>query len=83
MASFVVELLFTNILLQETIDLCVQKLFENKNYIDGLSKDSFCEMFTVAITESFILFDNEYYRSSIVVGGLNTLSLFKNRKTTK
>ena len=40
-ASFDVELLFTNIPLQETIDLCIQKLFEDKNYIDGLSKDSF------------------------------------------
>ena len=62
MASFDVELLFTNILLQETIDLFVQKLIEDKNYIDGLSKDSFREMLTVTMTESFILFDNEYYK---------------------
>ena len=31
MASFDVELFFTNIPLQDTIDLCVQKLFEDKN----------------------------------------------------
>ena len=31
MTSFDVEMLFTNIPVQETIDLCVQKLFENKN----------------------------------------------------
>ena len=62
MASFDVESLFTNIPLQETIDLCVQKLFEDKNYIDGLSKDSFREMLTVTMTESFILFDNKYYK---------------------
>ena len=62
MASFDVESLFTNIPLQETIDLCVQKLFEDKTYIDGLSKDSFREMLTVTMTESFILFNNEYYR---------------------
>ena len=61
MASFDIESLFTNIPLQETIDLCVQKLFEDKNFIDGLSKDSFREMLTVTMTESFILFDNEYY----------------------
>ena len=41
MARFDAELLFTNIPLRETIDFCVQKLFEDKNYIDGLSKDSF------------------------------------------
>ena len=37
------------------------KLFEDKNYIDGLSKDTFREMLTVIMTESFVLFDNEYY----------------------
>ena len=41
MAGFDPELLFSNILLQETIDLCVQKLFEDKNCIDGLSKNYF------------------------------------------
>ena len=35
MASSDVGALFTNIPLQETIELCVQKLFEHKNYIDG------------------------------------------------
>ena len=62
MARFDVELLFTNIPLQETIDLCVQKLINDKNYIDGLSKDSFHVMLTVTMTESFNLFDNKYYR---------------------
>ena len=65
MASSDVEALFTNIPLQGTIGLCVQKLFERKNYIDGLSKDSFCEMLTVTMTESFILFDNKYYRQKL------------------
>ena len=60
MPSFDVESLFTNILLQETIALHIQKLFEDKNYVDDLSKDSFREMLTVTMAESFILFDNEY-----------------------
>ena len=60
MASFDVELLFTKIPLQETIDLCVQKLFEGKPYIDGLSNDSLRE--TATMTEPFSLFDNEYCR---------------------
>ena len=58
MPSFDVKSLFTNIPLQETIDLCVQKLHKDKNYMDGLSKDSFREMSTVTMTESFILFYN-------------------------
>ena len=62
MASLDVESLFTNIPLKETIDLCVQKLFEDKTYIDGLSKDSFRETLTVTMNEPFVLFDNEYYK---------------------
>ena len=62
MTSFDVESLFTNISVQETIDVCVQKLFEDKSYIDGLSRDVFREMLTVTMAESFILFDNKYYR---------------------
>ena len=62
MISFDVKSLFINISLQETIDLCVQKLFEGKNYIDGICKDSFRKMLTIAMTESFILFGNQYYR---------------------
>lgn len=62
MISSEVELLFTNIPSQETTDLCVQKLLEDKNCTDGLFKDSFCEMWTVTMTESFILLDNKYYR---------------------
>ena len=58
LASFDVESLFTNIPLQETIDLCVQKLLEDKNYIDGLSKDTFRKMLTVIMTESFIIISN-------------------------
>ena len=44
------------------IDLCVPNLFEDTNYIDSLSKDSFCEILTVTVTDFFILCDNEYYK---------------------
>ena len=50
---FDVESLLTNVALQETIDLCFQNLFGCKNYIDGLSKDSFHEMLTVTTIEFF------------------------------
>ena len=44
------------------IDFSYQKLFEDKNYIDALYKVYFSEMLTVTKTDSFTLFDNEYYR---------------------
>ena len=41
MISFDIESLFTNIPLQETIDLCVENLFKDRTHVDNLSKDSF------------------------------------------
>ena len=43
MASFVVESLSTNIPLQETIDLCVEVLFNDKPNIDGFTITDFYE----------------------------------------
>ena len=40
MASFDIESLFTNIPLQETIDLCEENLFQDRTHVDNLSKDS-------------------------------------------
>ena len=49
MVSFDLELLFTNISLQETIDLCEENLFQDRTHIDNLSKESFCELFTIGL----------------------------------
>ena len=62
MASFDIESLFTIIPLQETIDLCVENLFQYRTHVDNLSKDSFRELLTRTISESLILFDQEFYK---------------------
>ena len=51
MASFDTEPLITNIPFQETIDLCVEKLFKNRTHVDHLSKDSFRKLLTRAMSE--------------------------------
>ena len=56
------ESLFTNIPLEKTIDLCVDLLFSDKPNIDGFTKTDFYELFTVTLSESLILFNNEYYK---------------------
>ena len=70
MASFNIESLFTNIPLQETIDLCVENLFKDRTHVDNLSKDSFRELLTRAMSESLILFDQELYKqhAGVAVG---------------
>ena len=41
MTSFDIESLFTNIPLEETINVCVDKLFENNTKVNNLTKESF------------------------------------------
>ena len=62
MASFYVELLFTNIPLQETIDLSVDVLFNDQPNIDGFTKTDFHELLTIIFSESLVLSYNEYYK---------------------
>ena len=62
MASFDIESLFTNIPLQETIDLCVENLFKDRTHVDDLLRDPFRELLTRTMPESLILFDQEFYR---------------------
>ena len=60
MASFDIESLFTDIPLQETIDVWVENLFQDRAHVD-LLKDSFCELLTRTMSESLILFDQQFY----------------------
>ena len=62
MASFDVESLFTNIPLQETVDLCVKLLFNDKSNIEGFTITDFHELLTITMSESLVLFDGEYYK---------------------
>ena len=62
MASFDTESRFTNIPLQETIDLCVERLFNDKPNIDGFTETDFHELLTVTISVSLVWFDGEYYK---------------------
>ena len=56
MASFDVESLFTNIPLQETIDLCLDLLFNDKPNIDRFTKTDFHELLTIVLFFSIRVF---------------------------
>ena len=62
MASLDVDTLFTNILLNETIDICIDNLRSgNKNPSDTLEHD--CRnLLNVATKELFFTFNNKYYK---------------------
>ena len=58
MANFNILSVFTYILSQETIDLCVQNLSKDRTHADNFSKDSFCELLTSTMFKSLILYDH-------------------------
>ena len=61
MASFDINSLFTNVPLDETINICVKKLFGRKNKFKGYSKEDFKKLLCFAVKDSFFLFNGSYY----------------------
>ena len=57
MGSLDVDSLFTNIPLEETIDICANTLFENTEIVEGLSKIEFKEHLSLATKEFVCLFN--------------------------
>ena len=61
MASFDVDSLFTNIPLDETIEICVKKLFGRKHKYKGFNKSEFRSLLQFAVKDNLILFNGKYY----------------------
>ena len=61
MASFDIDSLFTNVPLDETIDISVKKLFGRKKKYNGFSRENFKKLLSFAVKNSFFLFNGTYY----------------------
>ena len=61
MASFDIKSLFTNILLTETLSLCVQNLYKNQAHVNNLTKTSFYRLLKITMSESFFIFDGKFF----------------------
>ena len=62
MASLDVNSLFTNIPLQETIDICVDNLYNDNENPPNIPKHNFCNLLNIATKETFFMFNNKYYK---------------------
>ena len=67
MASFDTESLFTNIPLDERINICVNNVFGNKKRVMGLLKKDFKQLLTLSVKSSYFIFNNVYYQQVDVV----------------
>ena len=62
MVNLDVDALFTNILLDETIDICVKKFFKTSDtLVKGISKNDFHDLLNLATNESFFTFSSKFY----------------------
>ena len=62
MGSLDVDSLFTNIPLEETIEICTNELFKESETVEGLSKTDFKELLSLAAEDSHFIFDGTLYR---------------------
>ena len=62
MANLDVDSLFTYIPLEETIDICVHKLYNDNENPPNIPKHSFYNLLNIATKETFFMFNNKYYK---------------------
>ena len=68
MASFDVVSLFTNIPLQETIDICMSALFSTATEVLGITAKYFRSLIELSVMNSYFIFDKKFYRQKEGVG---------------
>ena len=61
MASFDIDSLFTNLPLDETIDICIKKVFKRKQKFNGMTKIEFKKLLEFATKDALLLFNGKYY----------------------
>ena len=62
MGSLDVDSLFTNILLDETIDIRVNQLFENTDTVEGFKKSELKQLLCLDTKESYFIFNGLLYK---------------------
>ena len=60
-----VDSLFTNISLEETIEICITELFKESETVEGLSKTEFKRILSLATKDSHFIFDGTLYKSMV------------------
>ena len=62
MASLDITLLFTNIPLDETINICLNEPFDKKQCVSNLDRANFEKLLRLATKESYFIFDEAFYK---------------------
>ena len=57
-----VDSLFTNIPLEDTINICTNLLYDNEDIIEGINKSEFKNLLSLATQESYFIFNDVLYK---------------------
>ena len=64
MGSLDVDSLFTNIPLEETINICTNLIYNNVDVIEGINKFDFQNFLSLATQESYFFFNDVLYKQN-------------------
>ena len=62
MGSVDVDSFFTNILLEETINICTESICYQNDSVEGLNKSEFKELLSLATKEPYYIFNEILYK---------------------
>ena len=62
MGSLDVDSLFSNIALEETINICTESIYDQNDSVEGLNKSEFKELLSLATKESYFIFNQFLYK---------------------
>ena len=62
MGSLDVDSVFTNIPLEETINICTNLLYNNEDVIEGINKSEFKNLLSLATQSSHFIFNDVLYK---------------------
>ena len=62
MCSFDVESLYTNVPVQETIDIILDKLYSNTNEFYGMTKEQIRKLFNIVFNDTYFKFSNNIFK---------------------
>ena len=62
MGSLDIDSLFTNIPLDETIDICINQLFANADTVEGFTRSELKQLLCLATKESYFIFNGLLYK---------------------
>ena len=64
MGSLDLDSLFTNIPLDETVDICVNQFFENTDTVEGFIKSEHKQLLCLTIKEPYFIFNTLFYKKT-------------------